>query len=171
MHDGVLIPSDDKTTVSGGHHLKELMTVDRKLYHAVHFKVNETDCIMYSETDGVLNSRATRLAGVSISGEAIIYLMGPTLFSSKSTAVQVEEMLCGVYSFPDKAADHYYCYECGDSPAQHISHMQKYDCSLCGGRKCDTHCKVDKIYTCSHCGQSELCIDCYAYEACCKPQS
>lgn len=69
-----------------------------------------------------------------------------------------------------KSNDEYlWCYECSDSIR--IEQMQKYDCSICNGRKCDTHCDINKNYTCEYCKQSELCADCYKYVKCCnKPR-
>ncbi len=63
--------------------------------------------------------------------------------------------------------EYYHCYECGARPDQHTSVMQKYDCSECGGRKCNIHTDIDVTYTCSDCGQTKLCNDCLAYGKCC----
>ena len=62
----------------------------------------------------------------------------------------------------------YHCYECGDSELQPIEDMQKYDCSLCGGRKCKIHSNIDKNMTCDHCGHDKLCNECLSQSKCCK---
>jgi len=62
----------------------------------------------------------------------------------------------------------YQCYECGVSPSKPLSMMQKYDCSVCGGRKCDKHSVIDVNMTCSNCGQDKLCNSCLAFSKCCK---
>jgi hypothetical protein len=99
--DGFWIPSDEKTPLKSGCHLSEFMKVEQRLYNAVHFKVDETDCLMFSETEGALNSRATRFAGVSLKGDAVVFVY-PKPFRL-ITLAKVEEMIemCGVYPLPD----------------------------------------------------------------------
>lgn len=106
--DGFWIPSDEKTPLKSGCHLSEFMKVDQRLYNAVHFKVEETDCLMFSETEGALNSRATRFAGVSLKGDAIVFVYGNPFH--RITLARLEEMIemCGVYPLPegsDKAVE------------------------------------------------------------------
>lgn len=65
--------------------------------------------------------------------------------------------------------DYFHCYECGARPPHHISVIQNYDCSVCGGRKCFLHGgdgqrEEDRCY---YCGQAKLCIDCYSLSICC----
>jgi hypothetical protein len=84
------------------------MKVDQGLYKAVHFKVDENDCLMFSETEGALNSRATRFAGVTLKGDAVVFVYGNP-FHPVALA-KVEEMIemCGVYPLPegsDKAVE------------------------------------------------------------------
>jgi hypothetical protein len=105
--DGFWIPSDEKTPLKSGCHLSEFMKVDQRLYNAVHFKVDGTDCLMFSETEGALNSRATRFAGVTLKGNAVAFVYG---WHNRITLAEVEEMIemCGVYPLPegsDKAVE------------------------------------------------------------------
>ncbi len=58
----------------------------------------------------------------------------------------------------------YNCYECGDSPSQPLSKMQKYDCQNCGGRKCEIHTTFED-FQCDTCGKY-LCNSCY--NNCCQ---
>lgn len=44
--------------------------------------------------------------------------------------------------------------------------MQKYDCSLCRGRKCFMH-GGETEYKCKYCGKEKLCSDCHNYAKCC----
>lgn len=62
----------------------------------------------------------------------------------------------------------YQCYECGARPPRPESEMQKYDCSLCGGRKCYLHSVIDVNIKCDECGHDKLCIDCRSFARCCK---
>lgn len=62
----------------------------------------------------------------------------------------------------DNSSEHL-CYECATN--RPINIMQKYDCFLCGGRKCYNH-GGEFEYTCEKCNQSELCSDCYAFGKC-----
>ena len=61
----------------------------------------------------------------------------------------------------------HYCYECGDRPAKPEKEMQKYDCVVCGGRKCTIHTVIDENLTCDYCGQDELCNNCLGFARCC----
>ena len=60
----------------------------------------------------------------------------------------------------------YLCYECG--VYRPVDVMQKYECSVCGGRKCLLHHTVDKNITCGRCGLDKLCNDCCAFGECCE---
>ncbi len=60
------------------------------------------------------------------------------------------------------------CYECGSAPQQAESVMQKYDCVMCGGRKCHIHTKIDENLTCPTCGKDKLCNNCLAFGKCCR---
>jgi hypothetical protein len=105
---GFLIPSDEKTPLKSGCHLSELMKVDQRPYSAVHFEVDGTHCLMFSETEGALNSRATRFAGVTLKGDAVVFVYG--CHNHRITLAEVEEMIemCGVYPLPegsDKAVE------------------------------------------------------------------
>lgn len=60
------------------------------------------------------------------------------------------------------------CYECGAAPPKPESKMQKYDCSICGGRKCDLHSIIDENFTCDECGKDKLCNSCLGFQRCCK---
>lgn len=62
--------------------------------------------------------------------------------------------------------DFYLCYEC--AVFKHKDRMQKYECSVCEGRKClDVH-TTDEILECPLCGQKELCNDCLGFGRCCQ---
>ncbi len=60
------------------------------------------------------------------------------------------------------------CYECGSAPQQPESLMQKYDCVMCGGRKCYRHSVIDENLTCPNCDKDKLCNNCLAFGECCR---
>lgn len=61
--------------------------------------------------------------------------------------------------------DFHLCYEC--ACFKHKDRMQKYECRLCGGRKCTDLHTVDENLTCEYCGTDQLCNDCKAFAKCC----
>lgn len=61
----------------------------------------------------------------------------------------------------------YNCYECGNVPPKPETIMQKYDCTICGGRKCNIHTDINTNFTCSECRQDKLCGNCLAFGKCC----
>jgi hypothetical protein len=108
LADGFWIPSDETTPLKSGCDLSEFMKVEQRLYNAVQFNVNGTHCLMFSETEGALNSRATRFAGVTLKGDAFVFVFGKPFH--RITLAKVEEMIemCGVYPLPegsDKAVE------------------------------------------------------------------
>ena len=58
----------------------------------------------------------------------------------------------------------YFCYEC--AVFHDVSEMQKYDCTICGGRKCFIH-GGKETHTCEDCHTTNLCVDCLKFAKCC----
>jgi DNA-directed RNA polymerase subunit RPC12/RpoP len=58
-----------------------------------------------------------------------------------------------------------FCYECAHS--HKAENMQKYPCSVCGGRKCLTLHTTDENFHCDNCGGKDLCNDCLHFRRCC----
>lgn len=60
----------------------------------------------------------------------------------------------------------YFCYECQCDQKEEV--MQKYDCTICDGRKCETHSIIDKDIECKKCDTKDSCVDCLSFEKCCE---
>ena len=58
------------------------------------------------------------------------------------------------------------CCECANFYPEFL--MQKYDCSVCGGRKCANHTTISEVFECKDCGKGNLCVDCLHLGRCCE---
>lgn len=69
---------------------------------------------------------------------------------------------------PIKTQEHpnqHICYECAMWQDDNI--MQKYDCAVCGRRKCLNH-GGGSDSTCGVCKTENVCVDCAAFAECCR---
>lgn len=68
--------------------------------------------------------------------------------------------------FKKEIEQKYFCYECQRKHKQ--SKMQKYDCSVCGGRKCNIHTDININFYCEDCKKKNICNDCVGMRKCCE---